>query len=261
MGSRRMPPTSDEQAFLHSELAKAFRKFPDELELAEFHCREFRRIIENAYGASSPEYATALNDLAELLRARGKYDEARPLYEQSLNVCEESLGPEHPHVAASLNNLAATLTALGDYAEAEPLFERAIAIDRKVYGPDHAEVAADYNNLAGLLEARGDDAGAEKHYERAVAIWGDENAHAATALNNLALLKWRAAAARPAKGTSVREKKGAARARGLKWEDALKLQKRAIAIAKAHDSPVLDQYHTELAQLEHKKPYPYPSSS
>jgi tetratricopeptide (TPR) repeat protein len=75
--------------------------------------------------------AASLNNLAELLRAQGKYDEAEPLYQQSLAIrrkvctihlaassCDHSckvLGEEHPSVAKSLNNLAGLLRAQGKY--------------------------------------------------------------------------------------------------------------------------------------------------
>lgn len=42
---------------------------------------------------------------------QGKHEEAAPLYQRSLAICEKSLGPDHPAVAAALNNLALLLGA------------------------------------------------------------------------------------------------------------------------------------------------------
>jgi len=42
-------------------------------------------------------------------RAQGKYDEAMPLYERSLETLKKDLGPDHPDVATSLSGLALLL--------------------------------------------------------------------------------------------------------------------------------------------------------
>jgi tetratricopeptide (TPR) repeat protein len=143
-----------------------------------------------------------LNNLAELLRVQGKYDEAEPLCRQSLairrKVCAihltassrdhscKVLGEEHPDVATSLNNLAVLLKTQGKYDEAEPLYRQSLAIDRKVsafmsvwlfhrtscqvYGDEHPDVAGDLNNLAELLKAQGKYDDAEPLYQQSLAI-------------------------------------------------------------------------------------------
>ena len=63
-------------------------------------------ICEKALGPDHHNTATTLNNLAELYKSQGKYDEAEPLYERALAICEKALGPDHPETAASLNNLA-----------------------------------------------------------------------------------------------------------------------------------------------------------
>jgi hypothetical protein len=42
---------------------------------------------------------------------QGKYAEAKPLFERSLEIRKKALGEDHPDVAASLNNLAELLRA------------------------------------------------------------------------------------------------------------------------------------------------------
>ena len=42
---------------------------------------------------------------------QGKYAEAKPLFERSLEIGKKALGEDHPAVASSLNNLAALLIA------------------------------------------------------------------------------------------------------------------------------------------------------
>jgi tetratricopeptide (TPR) repeat protein len=72
--------------------------------------------------------ADSINNLAELRRAQGRYAEAEPLYQRSLEIWERTLGPEHPSVAQGLENYAALLRAMGRVAEAEELVARARAI-------------------------------------------------------------------------------------------------------------------------------------
>ncbi len=86
--------------------------------------------------------ATALNNLAEVYRAQGRYAEAGPLYERSLAIREKNRGPDHPNVATVLNNLAALHEARGRYAVAEPLYKRSLSIKEQALGPDHPRVAA-----------------------------------------------------------------------------------------------------------------------
>ena len=42
---------------------------------------------------------------------QGKYDEAEPLYRESMAILKKVFGSEHPDVAQSLNNLAGLLKA------------------------------------------------------------------------------------------------------------------------------------------------------
>ncbi len=70
----------------------------------------------------------ALNNLAELYRAQGRYAEAEPLFKRALAIVEKSLGPEHPHVAKALQNYAALLRETGRGAEATRMEARAKAV-------------------------------------------------------------------------------------------------------------------------------------
>lgn len=68
-------------------------------------------LLWNKYGNMHHEVATSLNNLAMLLQAQERYDEARPLHEESLQIRREVLGNSHPDVATNLNNLALLLEA------------------------------------------------------------------------------------------------------------------------------------------------------
>jgi tetratricopeptide (TPR) repeat protein len=159
---------------------------------AESILRDILVLREQQHGANHPQTATALNNLAWLLKTTNRLAEAEPLMRRALAIDEKSLGAEHPNVARDLNNLAQLLKATNRLAEAEPLMRRALAIDEKSYGPEHPVVARDLNNLATLLQDTNRLAEAEPLMRRALAIdeksLGAEHPNVAHALNNLAQL-------------------------------------------------------------------------
>ena len=122
----------------------------------------------------------------------GAYDQALPLYQRALKICEKALGPEHPDTATSLNNLALLYQNMGAYEKALPLFQRALKITEKALGPEHPDTAVCLNNLALLYQAMGIYEKALPLSQRALQIkekaLGPEHPTTATSLNNLARL-------------------------------------------------------------------------
>jgi tetratricopeptide (TPR) repeat protein len=161
-------------------------------------------------GEEHPDVAQSLNNLAELLKAQGKYDEAEPLCRQSLaiirKVCAirlaassrdhscQVLGEEHPYVATFLNNLAGSLKAQGKYDEALIYANQSLDINKRVLGNEHPSTLTSIACVAGNLQAKGDYAAAEPFLRQVISgksrILGNEHPEMASALNNLAgLLK------------------------------------------------------------------------
>ena len=138
------------------------------------------------------DQATILNNLAQLLKATNRLEEAEPLMRRALTIEEGSYGAEHPNVARGLNNLALLLKTTNRLEEAEPLMRRALTIDEGSYGAEHPDVAIDLNNLAHLLQATNRLEEAEPLMRRALTIdegsYGAEHPNVARDLNNLALL-------------------------------------------------------------------------
>jgi tetratricopeptide (TPR) repeat protein len=66
-----------------------------------------------------------LNNLAALYSARGRYEEAEPLFRRALAVNEKSLGADHPRVAMTLENYARLLKGAKRKREATALQRRA----------------------------------------------------------------------------------------------------------------------------------------
>ncbi|MFN9623417.1 MAG: tetratricopeptide repeat protein, partial [Cyanobacteriota bacterium] len=148
---------------------------------------------EKRLGPKHPGTATALNNLATLLKATNRLEEeAEPLMRRALAIDEASYGNDHPKVASDLHNLAALLQATNRLSEAEPLMARVVEIFEISYGNEHPKVATALHNLAQLLQATNRLSEAEPLMARVVEIfeisYGNEHPKVATALNNLAQL-------------------------------------------------------------------------
>lgn len=79
-------------------------------------------------GPTHPIGISAMAELACILEAQGKYDQAELLYRSSIEAAERTLGPIHTAIAECLGALAGILTTRGDSATADLLFRRADAI-------------------------------------------------------------------------------------------------------------------------------------
>jgi tetratricopeptide (TPR) repeat protein len=83
---------------------------------------------EDALGATHPDVAAILIELASLYQSQRRQVEAEALYERALAIQELALGARHPDVAATLKVLAQVYRARGRSAEAQELSERAAGI-------------------------------------------------------------------------------------------------------------------------------------
>ena len=87
-----------------------YRVLLNEVPLVEKLLRAMVAKEESEHGEQSTEYATAANNLAELLRHEGKYDAAEGLYRQAVDIwMRVHEGEEHPLVATGMRNLARVL--------------------------------------------------------------------------------------------------------------------------------------------------------
>jgi CHAT domain-containing protein len=154
--------------------------------------RQAREIAKQALGDKHPDYATSLDNLAELYRDMGDYAQAEPLYQQAREIYKQALGEKHPDYATSLNNLALLYWEQRDYAQAEPLFQQAREIRRQALGERHPDYAISLNNLALLHWEQGDYAKAELLFRQAREILGqalgEKHPRYALSLDNLATL-------------------------------------------------------------------------
>jgi hypothetical protein len=64
---------------------------------------------EKVLGKEHPGTLTSIHNIALFLQSQGKYDEAEPMYRQTLALREKILGKEHPDTLTSMNTLAGLL--------------------------------------------------------------------------------------------------------------------------------------------------------
>jgi tetratricopeptide (TPR) repeat protein len=79
----------------------------------------------------------SINNLAVLLYSQGKYELAKPLYRETLQLIEKALSKEHPNTLLSINNLAGLLYSQGKYELAEPLYRETLQLIEKALGKEH----------------------------------------------------------------------------------------------------------------------------
>lgn len=151
-------------------------------------------ITEQALGPEHPDTGRRLNNLARLLKAKGDYVRAEPVYRRALDILSNSLGSEHTDAIDCLNNMAVLFHEMGNYASAEPLYRHALAITESIQGPEHPDTGERLNNLASLLRANGNFDEAEALLRRALTIaekfQGAEHPDTGRRLNHLAILLW-----------------------------------------------------------------------
>ncbi len=147
----------------------------------EMSVEGFRSIQEQ-----SPQYVSALLELANLEYRMGMLDRAQSSTQEVLELNMEFYGPNHPEVASTLNTLAIIYEGRGNMEEAKNMLRRVVEIRRKDPEPG-SNLAANLNNLAILMHRTGELEGAGELFEEAIEvireIWGDVHPYMAFTLN------------------------------------------------------------------------------
>ena len=133
-----------------------------------------------------------INQVAQLLEAQGRLDEAAPLYRESLAARLGLYGKQHPETLSAMSNLAVLLKAQSKLNEAEPLFQEVLKMRRTELGARHPSTLSAMNNLAGLLKAQNKLTLAAALYRKTLAarqtVLGMQHSSTITSMNNLAVL-------------------------------------------------------------------------
>ncbi|MFO5529333.1 MAG: tetratricopeptide repeat protein, partial [Cuspidothrix sp.] len=93
--------------------------------------------IKQAFCDVLADVATSLNNLAGLYDSQGRYNDAEPLYLQSLDIRKRQVGNDHPDVATSLDNLALLYYSQENYLKAEDLAQQALVSYQQKLGDEH----------------------------------------------------------------------------------------------------------------------------
>ncbi|MCX5797248.1 MAG: tetratricopeptide repeat protein [Elusimicrobia bacterium] len=134
-------PADLRTAYALDHLGKVYRR-TGELETARPLFERAVRITAEALDHDAPMRAHFLDNLAELLMAQGKYDEAEDFYGDSLHLMQRSFGELSAPVSAAYTRLATLYTRWGVYAEAEKLIARLQDINSRIGASDAAMDAA-----------------------------------------------------------------------------------------------------------------------
>ena len=139
--------------YLNSQVVKLAEK--GDLEGAIILAQEAVALGRDSQIGHHTVIADSLNNLAELYRLRGRYVDAKPLYQEVLDIRQNLLGESHPDIAQSLNNLAAFEVTQGQYYQAEIHFFAALNIWKQHLGEEHPEIATNLNNIAEVYREQG----------------------------------------------------------------------------------------------------------
>jgi len=143
-------------------------------------------------GGDPVDVAISLQNLGQVVYARGDYGESRSYFEPALEMLESALGSDHPRVAVTLAQVGLAYDAVGDEAQARRYLERGLRTREQALGMEHPELASHLSNLGNLLRDQGEYQAARKHHERALRIseaaLGPSHPDVAMALNNLGLV-------------------------------------------------------------------------
>lgn len=148
------------------------------------------KMMEEAKGKESLEYANALQLLTNNYRSLGKYKTSEPLLKKVLAIKEKLLGDDDADVAIVTKGLAELYFAEGKFTEAEPMFLRAIDLFEKNYGKEDTKASDLTNSLAVLYASQGRYDEAEPLFTKALQIkeknMGADHPEVAKILMNLA---------------------------------------------------------------------------
>lgn len=84
-------------------------------------------IRETQLGATHPDTATSLHNLALFYADKGAWDKALPLMRRAVAICQTALGPGHPHTQNSMQSLATMLRDSGTITQEQFVEMRAQA--------------------------------------------------------------------------------------------------------------------------------------
>lgn len=149
---------------------------------------EASEILLRYMGASSPEYATNLNNLAGAYRLMGKYEEALPLFLQAKEIYRATVGDKHYLYASVLNNLSLLYQNTGNLRTAVDYLKTSVALVGDL--PDcEEEQATGYSNLSILYRRLGETENERQALQNAVRLMPESSLHYPALLGSMAAMQ------------------------------------------------------------------------
>lgn len=155
--------------FAASLLAACLQDIGELAEAAEV-CADIQRHSTDAAFVAGATTPMALCNVGDVLRARGEYQHAEPVYRRALEISEAVRGHNHEKTAVVVSRLAGLLDTLQRFDEAGALHRRALAICEQRFGRYHVETSASVNNLGMSHFGQQRIREAEKHFREALEI-------------------------------------------------------------------------------------------
>lgn len=111
--------------------------------------------LESSTECTDKEAAASLSSsTAANLCMIGMYDEARQMYQKTLELLIELRGLEHPDTLSTMEGLAIVLRHQEKYDEAEQIHQQVLPLRKKILGPKHPDTLSSLDNLTQMLSAR-----------------------------------------------------------------------------------------------------------
>ncbi|HWP71164.1 MAG TPA: serine/threonine-protein kinase, partial [Gemmatimonadaceae bacterium] len=207
-------------------------------------------------GARDTATAKAMTQLALVLRATGKLEEAEQLARQAVDIHKTSGNPDTRDYSESLHNLAFVLRTRRSDQEAETVYREALAMRRRIYDPFHPDLLMTMSNLAVLIDARGAFVEAESLYREVLARrrerLGPEHPQTLISLNNLATSLWRTGRFAQAASVFREAVTVGRRVYGENATFAIMLNNLGVALRRSGDLAAAEQCHREALAINRK---------
>jgi tetratricopeptide (TPR) repeat protein len=141
---------------------------------AEWSARESLRILTDSEKTGSPTVAISEGVLSRVLRAQGRYGDAKTVVEHAIGVARKTMGETDPRMAILLIDDAQVFEDMGEFRRAEALCLQAVRILERLGAPYRINLASAYQNLGTAYAGRGRLRQALRATDDALAIWDEE---------------------------------------------------------------------------------------
>ncbi|MCB1009515.1 MAG: tetratricopeptide repeat protein [Acidobacteria bacterium] len=127
-------------------------------------------IFLEIYGATHPLPLRSQNNLAALLKMKGRFEESATLLRQVIAVQAAALGETHPYLGPSWFNLAEAQLLEGDFDAALESYPRAIAVAEANRPPENIWLGAYYGIYGRALGRAGQGARAAEAFDKGLKL-------------------------------------------------------------------------------------------